>query len=651
MASITESIQKTDSTVKTTPEILGAINNAQMAKEKGDYTGQKQALQEFMLGIQTADAKRQIQAARDLAKKENDYYDVSQKLAESLNINKKVEMWIKAREEKNTYLQETLGSIIFKDHPEIYKILYGPDMQYSRALLGIINNPKSTKQAKADANALMASEKVGENLIGKPWHSASRGTYDDETYRNALKVQDGLLPKAVAPDPAKETTQESQLRVLQENQTELVKVIGQKAYDDLYAMKAGGGEADALQWSFWMNHITKAQYDDALAVMQKREAAPTASDAIPGLATIDANEQGIKDMAKRRGWPETFFDDFRTEFVLQQGKINAWDYARTQGLLTDEDVKRGYLVDLGLIAEAGGVGQRGQIDEGNYDKLRNNFGYDIANVSGFIMQSFKGGSEQERPVLRRGFVRQIIDSIKTEGGKFDEQGVLQNAQIIGPDTKDLITDQIMRGDPTRTYRTDYNNAKLALAANADIRNSIQELDSLGIETSLTRGGTEWVAQLAGKTTDPRVAELRADITRALQTYRRAMTGLAATSAEMTEILSIAAGIKKGKELNLANLKSEQKQAIRIMQGSVEAVAGANWRQFYFYKFRQKIDWHDFKLLVINIQTALGENETEEQIRDRAQSTGYNRNGIQYSYDMDQFNKALELAKGTPKEKP
>lgn len=141
-------------------------------------------------------------------------------------------------------------------------------------------------------------------------------------------------------------------------------------------------------------------------------------------------------------------------------------------------------------------------------------------------------------------------------GKFtkDQAAAVTNAINSGQDPFTVIKNNA-KNIMGQTLTTDLDKAETALQQLNSLESSVKKFYANGGDTGVFSGNYEKTLNKLGETTDPNLAGLATEIALAMQAYRLAVTGTAASVQEDARIDGVFPGITSGEILNNARTKA------------------------------------------------------------------------------------------------
>lgn len=162
-------------------------------------------------------------------------------------------------------------------------------------------------------------------------------------------------------------------------------------------------------------------------------------------------------------------------------------------------------------------------------------------------------------------------------GKFtkDQKAGVINAVNNGEDPLVVIKNQA-KGIMGQTLATDLDKAETAKAQLISLQGSLKDYYANGGDTSIFKGNYEKTLNKLGKTTDPKLAGIATEIALAMQSYRLAVTGTAASVQEDARIDNVFPGITTGQVLNNARTKANLKSFEDKIDSSYRNTLGSTY---------------------------------------------------------------------------
>ena len=186
-------------------------------------------------------------------------------------------------------------------------------------------------------------------------------------------------------------------------------------------------------------------------------------------------------------------------------------------------------------------------------------------------------------------IDQIQDSERFAGQSEDFSGVYRDAaqtilinkpSNISQKAMDAIDDQLSRGNVNsakyqlkRLARTsagveeqrNINGKERTHKLLTEIQNDLNALESTGVSTNIFTGTAENIASKVGTVKDPQTRQIATKIATAIQSYRRAMSGVAFSVPESAEYQAMFPSIGKTSNFNTANINALQD----VMSGDLD----------------------------------------------------------------------------------
>ncbi len=175
-----------------------------------------------------------------------------------------------------------------------------------------------------------------------------------------------------------------------------------------------------------------------------------------------------------------------------------------------------------------------------------------------------GGSTQYGSDLDA-VVGTVLSTIPTKFGQETFQRQLANTRNDA-DKINLVAAQVLRGAPT-AVREDFTNQSVAIS---NLDKAISKLDS-GVKTGVINDKLQYAYNIVGRDFDPKLQEIQAYITSAIQPYRNSVTGAAWGTQEESEYQQLFGSTKyspaelKNRLINLKEiLKSKSAQGLNAV---------------------------------------------------------------------------------------
>lgn len=178
--------------------------------------------------------------------------------------------------------------------------------------------------------------------------------------------------------------------------------------------------------------------------------------------------------------------------------------------------------------------------------------YLIDKATGKIIKSFTAPTDTSETT---GEISGIAETI-IASGKFtkDQANAIRNAITRGEDPVAVIKNNA-KNIMGQTLATDLDKAETALNQLESIDTKLKEYYAKGGKTDIFKGNFEKTVNKLGETKDPELVEIATEIALAMQAYRLAVTGTAASIQEDARIDNVFPGITDGEVLNNAKTKA------------------------------------------------------------------------------------------------